>query len=100
MRQTPESVSILNGGPDTHVAPLLPATAPPPEPARKINFFKALLLHWLVPRRYGPHLAVASWKRALAAHVISMVILAAAMVAILPLATQGMNLPRLYTVRE
>jgi hypothetical protein len=60
-----------------HVAPLLPATAPAPEPARKINFLKALLLYWLMPKRIGPHLAVGSFKRAWAAHVIAIVLTAA-----------------------
>lgn len=57
-----------------HVAPLLPATAPAPEPARRINFFKALALYWLMPRRYGPHLAVASFRRAIAAHILAMIL--------------------------
>jgi len=52
------------------VARLLPATAPKPEPARRVNFLKALLLFWLMPKRYGPHLAVASLWRALAAHIL------------------------------
>lgn len=58
----------------SHVAPLLPPTAPVPEPARRINFFKALLLFWLLPRRYGPHLAARSFRRAFGAHLISVVI--------------------------
>jgi len=60
-----------------YVADLLPATAPLPEPARRINFLKALLLFWLLPRRYGPHLAVDSFRRALAAHLVSLLIGAA-----------------------
>jgi len=58
----------------SHVAPLLPPTAPPPEPARRIHFIKALLLFWLLPRRYGPHLAVGSFRRAFTAHLISVVV--------------------------
>ena len=57
----------------THVAPLLPPTADPPLPARRIGSLKAFLLFWLMPRRYGPHLAVASWKRAITAHVLALV---------------------------
>ncbi|HUU85235.1 MAG TPA: hypothetical protein VM243_17180 [Phycisphaerae bacterium] len=59
---------------DGFVADLLPATAPPPEPARRVNFFKALLLFWLLPRRYGPHLAVGSMRRALAAHGVAVLL--------------------------
>ena len=58
-------------GEDGYVAELLPATAPPPEPHRRIGFFRALLLLWIMPRRYGPHLAVDSFRRALLAHLIS-----------------------------
>lgn len=54
------------------VAPLLPATALAPEPARHVNFLFALLAYWLVPKRIGPHLAVATWKRAWAAHFIAL----------------------------
>ncbi len=53
------------------VAELLPATAAVPEPARPIRFLKAILLYWLLPGRLGPHLAVGSWRRALTAHVVS-----------------------------
>lgn len=74
----------IAGGPDTHVTALLPATAPPPEPARKINFFKALLLYWLLPKRYGPHLAVGSWKRALLAQVLSVLVFLTALLPALP----------------
>ncbi len=56
---------------ESHVARLLPPTAPAPEPARRIIFLKALLLFWLFPRRYGPHLAVGSIWRALAAHALA-----------------------------
>lgn len=62
--------------PKEQVAPLLPATAPAPEPARKVNFFKALFLFWLLPRRYGPHLAAGSFRRALLAHVLSILLAA------------------------
>jgi hypothetical protein len=55
----------------SHVAPLLPPTPAAPEPARRINFVKALLLFWLLPRRCGPHLAVGSTWRAFAAHAIA-----------------------------
>ncbi len=60
---------------DTHVAHSLPPTAPPPEPAQPVGFFKGLMLFWLMPRRYGPHLAVGSLWRAIAAHVLSVVCL-------------------------
>lgn len=53
------------------VAQLLPATAPQPEAPRKVSFLKALLLFWLFPRWYGPHLASGSLRRALAAHAVS-----------------------------
>lgn len=58
------------------VAPTLAATAPAPEPARRISFFRALALFWLLPKRYGPHLAAASFKRALAAHLIASLVFA------------------------
>lgn len=64
-----------------HVAPLLPATAPAPEPARRINFLVGLLLYWLMPKRIGPHLAVGTFKRAWAAHVIAVTLTAAIVVA-------------------
>jgi hypothetical protein len=57
----------------SQVAPLLPATAPMPEPARRVNFFKALLLYWLLPGRYGPHLAAGSFLRAYLAHGVAMI---------------------------
>ena len=53
------------------VAALLPATAPAPELARRVSFWKGLLFYWLVPGRLGPHLAVGSWRAALAAHALS-----------------------------
>lgn len=56
------------------VADLLPATASVPEPAKPISFLKAMLLYWLMPARLGPHLAVSSWRRALAAHVVSILL--------------------------
>lgn len=62
--------------PDTHVALLLPATALPPEPARRINFLAALLLYWLMPRRIGPHLAAGTFKRALAAQIVAVALTA------------------------
>ncbi len=65
-----------------YVAPLLPTTAVAPEPARRVNFFKALVLYWLLPGRYGPHLAVASIWRGLAAHGIA--ILSACAAAVVP----------------
>ncbi|NLX21428.1 MAG: hypothetical protein GXY55_07110 [Phycisphaerae bacterium] len=61
-------------GSRTVIADLLPATAPMPEPARSIHFCKAMLLYWLFPGRLGPHLAVSSWRRALAAHVLSILL--------------------------
>ena len=59
-----------------YVARLLPPTAEAPEPRRRISFLKAVLLFWLLPRRYGPHLAVASMGRAVAAHVVSLLLAA------------------------
>jgi len=56
------------------VAPLLAATAPEPEPARRINFVFAFLAYWLVPKRIGPHLAVGTWKRAFAAHALALLV--------------------------
>jgi len=69
-----------------YVAPLLPPTAAPPEPARRIGFFKAFLLFWLLPKRYGPHLAAGSWARALAAHLVAVSVIGVVIV-----------LPKLYT---
>jgi len=68
-----ETTTVPSRATETHVAELLPATAPAPQPVRRVNFFKALLLFWLLPKRFGPHLAVASWWRALAAHGIAAV---------------------------
>lgn len=87
----------IAGGPDTHVAALLPATAAPPEPARKINFFKALLLYWLFPKRYGPHLAVGTWKRAILAHVLSVLVFLAAC---LPAFSREIRAFNLHDLRE
>jgi len=97
LTQAPDPTLAVAGGPDTHVAPLLPATAPPPEPARKITFFKALLLYWLFPRRYGPHLAAGTWKRALAAHTLSMLVFGAAW---LPALFEEMRSTAPYGIRE
>jgi len=63
------------------VARELPSTAPDPEPARRIPFWRAMLLFWLLPKRYGPHLAVDSLSRALAAHVLAL--LAAVLIVVL-----------------
>ncbi|HOW71833.1 MAG TPA: hypothetical protein PKY77_14630 [Phycisphaerae bacterium] len=57
-----------------HVALFLPPTAPSPEPARRIPFWKGLLFHWLVPGRLGPHLVVDTWTRAFAAHTLSVLL--------------------------
>ncbi|MEE8169012.1 MAG: hypothetical protein V3T70_00555 [Phycisphaerae bacterium] len=54
----------------------LPPTAERPEAVRRIPFVRALLFHWLMPRRYGPHLAAGSWKRALSAHLAAALIAA------------------------
>lgn len=81
------SASIQGSTPvNTHVAALLPATASQPEPARRVNFLKALLLYWLFPKRFGPHLAAGSWTRAILAHVLSVVFGTGSIV----LAQQGM----------
>ena len=53
------------------VAATLPATAPPPEPARKIGFVRAVFLYGLFPKRYGPHLAVGPFCAAFLAHVLA-----------------------------
>ena len=81
-----------------HVAPLLPATAPAPEPARKINFFKALLLYWLMPKRFGPHLAVGTFKRAWAAHFIA-IVLTAAVAGAWALYANGLSIWSLHELR-
>src|SRR5262249_17596260 len=70
------------------VAQALPATAAAPESIRRIGFLRGLLLFWLVPRRFGPHLAAASFRRAVTAHVIS-VLSALAIVAVTWLWIQG-----------
>ncbi|HSW44166.1 MAG TPA: hypothetical protein VLM89_01180, partial [Phycisphaerae bacterium] len=77
MNSTCNSLKAAHAHHLEYVDLLLPATAPPPEPARRINFFKALGLYWLMPRRFGPHLAVGTWKRAWAAHVLAVVLTAA-----------------------
>ena len=56
------------------VAQQLNPTAPIPESARRVNFLKALLLFWLLPKRFGPHLAAASFRRALSAHLFAAII--------------------------
>ncbi|MBN2560579.1 MAG: hypothetical protein JXQ75_06585 [Phycisphaerae bacterium] len=57
----------------TYVAPSLPPTAPAPEMPRKVGFLKALLLFWILPKRYGPYLAAGSFRRAFAAHSLSLI---------------------------
>lgn len=57
-----------------YVAALLPPTAPPPEPARRVNFLKAFMLFWLIPKRLGPHLAVAPFRRAVGAHLLAVLV--------------------------
>lgn len=64
-------ISTMPSSGAEQVAHLLPATAPAPEPARLISFWKGLFFYWLVPGRLGPHLAAGSFKRAFAAHAIS-----------------------------
>ena len=54
------------------VSELLPSTALAPESVRRVNFFVGLSLFWLFPRRYGPHLAVSSTRRAILAHGIAL----------------------------
>ena len=70
--------SIGDSNASEQVAPLLPATANAPEPARRINFLTGLFLYWLLPGRLGPHLAVGSWRRAWAAHLISAILASSA----------------------
>lgn len=69
--ETPVHEKPTDGG---FVAGELPSTAPMPEPARTIRFRRAFLLFWLLPKRYGPHLAAGSLRRALAAHVLAAVL--------------------------
>ncbi|MBP7934109.1 MAG: hypothetical protein KA354_05605 [Phycisphaerae bacterium] len=57
-----------------HVALFLPPTAPSPEPARRVPFWKGLLFHWLTPGRLGPHLVVDTWTRAFTAHALSVLL--------------------------
>lgn len=59
------------------VAERLPPTAAPPGSAHRVNFLSALLLHWLLPRRYGPFLAAGSTVRAVLAAVVSILFFAA-----------------------
>ncbi len=63
------------------VADELPATAPTPAPTQRISCFRAVLLHWLVPKRYGPHLAQERFRRAFATHVASVVVAGAILLA-------------------
>ncbi|MBN1513014.1 MAG: hypothetical protein JXB13_13445 [Phycisphaerae bacterium] len=58
--------------PSAYVAAQLPPTAPLPAPRRKINFLLALLVHWLIPGRFGPHLAAGSTARACLATIVSL----------------------------
>lgn len=58
----------------THVAALLPPTAPVPEEPRRVPFFRAVALHWLMPKRYGPHLAAGTFRRAFAAHLLAVLL--------------------------
>jgi len=55
-----------------YVAASLPPTAVVPAPCRKINFLLALLVHWLIPGRFGPHLAAGSTARACLATILSL----------------------------
>ncbi len=41
------------------------------EPRRPVGFFTALMLFWLRPKRYGPHLAAGSFLKAFAAHLFA-----------------------------
>ncbi|MCK4658229.1 MAG: hypothetical protein KAV82_01790 [Phycisphaerae bacterium] len=66
------NIAALPKGFSGCVAPLLPPTAPVPEPAKRVNFFKALFFFWLFPKQLGPHLAVGSLWRALLAHVLAL----------------------------
>lgn len=59
-----------------HVASLLPQTADRPRLARKVFFPLGLVLYWIIPGRVGPHLVVGSFRRALLAHVLSLVAMA------------------------
>ncbi len=70
--RTQEAAAALAGDEvATFVAPLLPPTAPTPERPRRIGFIRALFLFWLLPKRYGPHLAAGSFRRAFAGHVVA-----------------------------
>ncbi len=66
--------------PSVYVAAQLPPTAPPPAPRRKINFLLALLVHWLIPGRFGPHLAAGSTARACLATILSLSFVAGAVI--------------------
>ena len=56
---------------ETHVAERLPATAVLPEPAQHVGLLRGLFCYWLMPGRLGPHLAVGSSWKALAAHLLT-----------------------------
>ncbi len=77
----------------THVAALLPATALAPEVPRRVNFFKAMALHWLMPKRFGPHLAAGTLRRAFAAHILAFLLAGVPM--LLAILWEG-NVDRMY----
>jgi hypothetical protein len=68
----PYAVPVFD--PATHVPELLPPVAASPEPARRVGWLKGLLLFWLLPGRYGPHLAAGSLTPAVAAHLVAIFI--------------------------
>ena len=71
---TAGSLSPVCADAASSVTALLPATTAPPDPARRIGFLRAVLLFWLLPKRFGPHLAVGSFKACLAAHALSLLL--------------------------
>ncbi len=90
--------TIPCGGDVGHVPARLPPVDPPPPAPRHVNFWAALALFWILPRRYGPHLAAAPFGRALAAHLLSLVA-AATVVGIAVMARMTTDVPDLSRLR-
>ncbi len=73
---TPDGLprATANTAPATVPHELSPAL-PMPHPVRRVPFLRAFLLFWVLPRRYGPHLASGSLRRAAGAHLLALVLL-------------------------
>jgi hypothetical protein len=86
----------------TQFVPCVLGAVNSPRPRRLISFWKGFSLFWLMPRRYGPHLAAGSLRWALSAHLLSVLFV----VIVIACASQiiwggggGTNSPRVAAAR-